>query len=148
MGVIMSIKPEWCKKIISGEKKTEVRKSEPDHVRFPFRVFVYASFGGENWFRYGKQMSGHVIGEFTCNTILLYNMNAAGVELLSRSSCVPPKDLRKYANGASSLCGWKISEFKLYDMPLPIGLFMDTKGNRLKRPPQSWRYAYERMGLS
>lgn len=136
----MSIKPEWCKKIISGEKKVEVRKTEPDHARVPFRVFIYASFGGENWFHFGKQMSGHVIGEFKCGGILQYNMNSAGVALLSKSSCVEPKDIYKYANGASYLNGWSIKDFKLYETPLPIGFFMDSKGNPLKRPPQSWQY--------
>ena len=141
MNVIMSIKPEWCKKIISGDKRVEVRKTEPDHERTPFKVFVYASYGGENWFRFGTHMSGHVIGEFMCSAILKYNMNDAGIAMLSRLSCVEPKDLLKYANGASYLCGWSIKDFELYGTPLPISSFMDSKGNPLKRPPQSWQYA-------
>ena len=141
MDVIISIKPTWCKKIISGEKTTEVRKTRPCNISTPFRMFIYASFGGENWFRYGKWMSGHVIGEAKCGAILQYNMNEAGTALLSKSSCVDPSDLYKYADGMPWLYGWKINDFELYENPLPLKYFTDSKGNVLKKPPQSWKYA-------
>lgn len=40
--VLLSIRPEWCKKIFSGEKTVEIRKSCPK-LETPFRVYVYCT---------------------------------------------------------------------------------------------------------
>ena len=37
---LMSIRPEWCKKIFNGSKSIEVRKSRPS-IPTPFTVYVY-----------------------------------------------------------------------------------------------------------
>ena len=42
--ILMSIQPEWCEKIFSGEKTIEVRKSAPKEV--PFKVYMYCTIGG------------------------------------------------------------------------------------------------------
>lgn len=39
--VLISIKPQWCKKIASGEKTIEVRKSAPKEV--PFKAYIYCA---------------------------------------------------------------------------------------------------------
>ena len=38
--ILMSIRPEWCKKIFDGEKTIEVRKTRPK-LEPPFEVLVY-----------------------------------------------------------------------------------------------------------
>ena len=38
--VLLSIRPEWCKKILGGEKTTEIRKSRPN-LETPFRCYIY-----------------------------------------------------------------------------------------------------------
>lgn len=39
--VMLSIRPQWCEKITSGEKTIEVRKSAPSEV--PFKAYIYAT---------------------------------------------------------------------------------------------------------
>ena len=88
--VLLSIRPEWCKKIISGKKTIEVRKTRPK-LEMPFKVYIYCTLGqatrkpnGEYignptvpvWI--GKPAGGlpgshlanqSVIGEFVCDHI-------------------------------------------------------------------------------
>ena len=80
--VLMSIKPEWCKKILDGEKTVEVRRTCPAHGT-PFKVYIYCTLAGSDslfmdvlnrdvaaWNRGGwPEKRGHVIGEFTCKKI-------------------------------------------------------------------------------
>ena len=40
--ILMSIRPEWCKRIFNGEKTIEVRKTRP-LIDMPFNVFVYCT---------------------------------------------------------------------------------------------------------
>lgn len=40
--ILMSIRPEWCKKILEGEKTIEVRKTRP-LIDMPFKVYVYCT---------------------------------------------------------------------------------------------------------
>lgn len=40
--VLISIRPEWCAKIASGEKKIEVRKSRPK-LETPIKVYIYCT---------------------------------------------------------------------------------------------------------
>lgn len=40
--VLISIRPKWCEKIASGEKKIEVRKSRPK-LQTPFKCYIYCT---------------------------------------------------------------------------------------------------------
>lgn len=85
--VMLSIKPQWCEKIASGEKTIEVRKSAPKEV--PFKCYIYCCKDNaqeivllkdyKNRFSFGdyRNADGHfydvanrtVIGEFICNEV-------------------------------------------------------------------------------
>lgn len=54
--VLLSIKPEWWEKILSGEKTLEIRKTHPrkDSIEWPVTVLVYVSG------------TGAVQGQFRC----------------------------------------------------------------------------------
>lgn len=80
--VLLSIRPEWCKKILSGEKTVEIRKLCPANGT-PFKVYIYCTMTGSdkffadslarnvdewNLWKYPKRL-GRVIGEFTCKKI-------------------------------------------------------------------------------
>lgn len=54
--VLISIRPEWCEKIINGRKNIEVRKTRPK-MDTPFKCYIYRS------------VQGGVIGEFVCDDI-------------------------------------------------------------------------------
>ena len=89
--VLISIRPEWCEKIVGGEKTIEVRKTRPK-LETPFKVYIYCTDGfGRNtvnipitkeqlWQHYAETDSMEclncpignqkVIGEFVCDDIL------------------------------------------------------------------------------
>ena len=94
--ILASIKPEWWKKILAGDKGLEIRKSAPqskDGRRFtwPLTVLVYVSG------------TGAIQGQFTCPGWIKTNL----LEMLVDQSCVPLEDLRAYAKGGS-LYGWMV----------------------------------------
>lgn len=99
--VLISIRPEWCKKIINGRKTIEVRKTRPK-MNPPFKCYIYCTKpeeklltimkdGDEN---YGETYHGKpvfiktekapttglwdkrqkVIGEFICDAITRVNI--------------------------------------------------------------------------
>lgn len=95
--VLISIRPQWCEKIMSGEKTIEVRKSAPKET--PFKAYIYATrpkkfykCGAVStsdellWLANGKVemgdgfkfwadgdeyqcLNGRIIGEFICNEV-------------------------------------------------------------------------------
>ena len=82
--VLISIRPEWCKKILDGEKTVEVRRTCPVHGT-PFKAYIYCTrtaskefiLDDDNWDVSakkhggwpGEKKGGRVIGEFTCKKI-------------------------------------------------------------------------------
>ncbi len=40
--VMLSIRPEWCEKILNGEKTVEIRKTKPK-IETPFKVYIYCT---------------------------------------------------------------------------------------------------------
>lgn len=80
--VLLSIWPNWCKKILDGEKTVEVRRTCPVHGT-PFKVYIYCTLAGSDslfmdvlnrdiaaWNRGGwPGKKGRVIGEFICKKI-------------------------------------------------------------------------------
>lgn len=90
--VLISIRPEWVERILSGEKTLEVRKTRPN-VETPFKVYIYCTSGRpdlnipisperlmQDYLDTGSMQSlncplgnGKVIGEFVCDSIVTYN---------------------------------------------------------------------------
>ena len=90
--VLLSIRPEWCEKILSGEKTVEIRKTRPK-LEPPFKCYIYCTLAGSDslfmdvlnrdvtaWNRGGwPEKKGRVIGEFTCKKITgLTHIGATG----------------------------------------------------------------------
>ena len=99
--VLISIRPKWCQKIISGEKTIEVRKTRP-RLNPPFKCYIYCTKaekrlvfilkdGDENYgeIYHGKMVFGkvekgsvcdmwgkrqEVVGEFICDAITRVNL--------------------------------------------------------------------------
>ncbi len=72
--VLISIRPEWCDKIASGEKTIEIRKNKPN-IEPPFKCYIYETkakiivdLDGELPTIYARGR-GKVIGEFICDRI-------------------------------------------------------------------------------
>ena len=147
--VMLSIKPEWAEKILSGKKTLEVRKNKPSSVK-PFKVYLYVTkeklyfecFGAN-----GKPLpQGKVVGEFFCDYAEYFSVPypAYAHELpqwIIEKSCIGYYALHKYSipsNGA--LYGWHVRNVKEYDEPLELNDFFSSKVETMKRPPQSWCY--------
>lgn len=145
--VLMSIRPEWCKKILSGEKTVEVRKTRP-RLETPFKVYIYCTKTAERWLRTvpvqgWQRLDGFVIGEFTCYKIdtiqrmgidnnfdyCYLSLNEFGnddIEIEIRDikkSCIPKSELNSYAKSAPELFAWHISDLKIYDQPRDLDEF-------------------------
>lgn len=167
--VMLSIRPKWCEKIISGEKTIEVRKNRPK-LETPFKCYIYETQGWEEKdgimaFRLG----GRVIGEFTCDRIYeLETRSPVGsyyvkgedqptTNDVARHSCLTLRDMHEYLQAGKGY-GWHISKLEIYDTPKELSKFSRPfencidkvcdefgcasceNGGHIKRPPQSWCY--------
>ena len=45
--VLLSIRPEWCEKILGGEKTVEIRKTRPK-LEPPFKCYIYCTLAGSD----------------------------------------------------------------------------------------------------
>lgn len=145
IAVLISLRPKWCEKIISGEKTIEVRKTRPK-MDTPFKCYIYCTQRADMlWILKERERSlhpdkiadvfkaakcggayrgnGKVIGEFLCDEISNINF------------------------------GWHISNLRIYDTPRELREFyavpnevevaLKAKPKPITRPPQSWRYVEE-----
>lgn len=121
--VLISIRPEWCEKIASGEKTVEVRKTRPK-IEPPFKCYIYCTVGdgaaGDILPNSGVTC-GKVIGEFVCNRIdrwshHIHDDDTISLERASELSLVSEDDLVKYAD-LGHFYAWHISDLVIYDQP-------------------------------
>ncbi len=165
--VMLSIRPEWCEKIVSGRKRMELRKTKPK-LELPFKCYIYCTKGFPMLWKDGKKvfiadskyewlhftpdpLNGRVIGEFVCDAILS-RCEMANADLAEQVALVRREEILKYSNG-KEVFGWHISQLQIYDTPKELSEFL-VEDNRtfdcpgivaMKRPPQSWCYV-EGMG--
>lgn len=135
--VLISIRPEWCQKIMAGRKTVEVRKTRPK-MNPPFKCYIY------------KCGNGKVIGEFLCDEIIedrTYGHN----EEFYRAACMSAYDAAAYAM-QSPMYGWHISDLRVYDHPRDLWEFTGLRQTKyglapgpITRPPQSWRYVEKEL---
>lgn len=148
--VLISIQPQWCEKIFSGEKTIEVRRNRPK-LEPPFTVYVYCTkakniredglyllpndkelylgckekdLGFVCW--EGDFRNGKVIGSFVCDRVRLCIPFGLKGHLLPqkvyREMCLTKEQLDKYG-GLKTLYGWHITDLKIYDKPKELGEF-------------------------
>lgn len=132
--VMLSIRPKWCEKIISGKKTVEVRKNRPK-LETPFKCYIYCTLQGCNeffrvdlggdvakWNR-GKwaDRKGKIIGEFICDRIYeLAPLNHAPDDV-EKQACLTREEIVNYLKGAGY--GWHISDLRIYDTPKELSEF-------------------------
>lgn len=157
--VMISIRPEWCRKIISGEKTVEVRKNKPT-LKTPFKCYIYCTAGtGKNTLNIPishKRIIEHyaetgsmecmncpmgnkkVIGEFVCDRItqMSFSDNETDeiFQVLTPGTSLSVDDVRKYAGG-KWLCYWHISSLVVYDQPKELSEFTGIKNTRFGGMP-------------
>ena len=170
--VLISIRPEWVEKILSGEKTLEVRKTRPK-LEAPFKVYIYCTAGNLSYEVNNGMMcniSGGklVVGDFVCDRVETikvttepYGIYDVDDDFVAQTRLVDGA-LWDYGKGAT-LYGWHISKLQIYDTPKPLSAFkglckievgcgecpyynytkMECDGRTIKRPPQSWCYVEE-----
>lgn len=157
IAVLISIKPEWCSLIATGNKTVEIRKSIPKLVT-PFKCYIYCTKTSKGWFFMNSpdvRRDGKVIGEFVCDCIISH-CEMANADIAEHQGRIKREELFEYSNG-KELYGWHIFNLKIYDKPKELSEFSPAKCGKkrcfncecfdaekpsctLKRPPQSWRY--------
>lgn len=168
--VLISIRPEWVKKILNGEKTVEIRKTTPK-INTPFKCYIYCTLGGEvisynDYCGYDMQdfredfiANGKVVAEFTCDNIhciraeeFIIREDAENALKGSLLSIAKAKEYAGWKPGSyiwdcKPICGWHISELKVYDKPKNLNDFFQWSKydghHRMNRPPQSWCYVEE-----
>lgn len=150
--VLISIRPKWVEKIVSGEKTLEVRKTRPK-LETPFKCYIYCTntrpflvwgdvFRGD-WCTeftrlsgYGRAeadsiwdvFNGHVAGEFVCDRIDTINPvdESYGIydadDNFVAQTRLVDGALWDYGKGVT-LYGWHISKLEIYDTPKPLSEF-------------------------
>ena len=144
--VLISIRPEWCQKIASGEKTIEVRKNRPK-LAPPFKCYIYctrdkhlafmqnqtgtnliACMDAETAIPVGGFMgNGKIIGEFMCKGFIPFSNGrpcfvAGTPEEIERMACLTRKEIWEYAPQGNPI-GWRISDLVIYDTPHELNSF-------------------------
>lgn len=158
--VLLSIRPEWCKKILDREKTVEVRRTRPVHGT-PFKVYIYCTLAGSDslfidvlnrdvaeWNRGGwPEKKGRVIGEFICDDIRRigpeYCVVKEDIESAISGSLLTVPQIKDYAGWKSGmsyadlkdLYGWHISDLKIYDRPRPLSDFTRLRATKFGYEP-------------
>ena len=117
--VLISIQPKWVEKILTLQKRWEMRKTRP-RQKGPYRVFIYKTEGGG------------VIGEFVCDAFQEIGPDEISKEVL-RDTMLTAKEAIAYAGGMTVYL-WRIRSLVDYPEPKPLSAY------GLDRPPQSWCY--------
>ena len=146
--IMVAIQPKWAELIFIGSKTREIRKTLPNDDE-PFKAYVYVTLKHPLWIRFGMPneiLSGKVVGEFTCKAFdrFFWNERSEFVNDIRKKAQLSFDEMKRYAGSSDTLFGWHIDDVKEYYQPLEIGYFLDSKGNPMKRPPQSWQYVTPR----
>ena len=146
--VLISIRPEWCKKIANRDKTTEIRKNKPK-LETPFKCYIYCTKGMDIWLagikgkRKPQLLNGKVLGEFICDAVYPIQVSENGsirnwwYYNLSES-CLSFYEMAEYIGVGNTGYAWHISNLVIYDKPKELSEFYCRK--QLTRPPQSWCY--------
>lgn len=151
--VMLSIRPKWCEKIVSGEKTIDVRKTRLK-METPFKCYIYCTSGRpdlnipisperlmQDYLDTGSMKSlncplgnGKVIGEFVCDRIYELETRSPGGSYYVKGEDQPTTNdvarqsclsLRDMHDylHAQKGYGWHISNLKIYDTPRELSEF-------------------------
>lgn len=167
--VLISIRPKWCEAIVAGEKTIEVRKTAPKEV--PFKGYIYCTkdkqealnnhkgniFLSPKGWQCHSECNGKVIGEFICDKVIKtcgWRLRGDTQQCAKRTTdeeafpelaCLTIDEIVEYAGSENrEVCGWHISNLKIYDKPKELREFGRFDGTvPMKRPCAPWCYVEE-----
>lgn len=162
--VLISIRPKWCEKIVSGEKTIEIRKTAPK-IATPFKCYIYCTESGKYrnrksvkniWINRGTEQrfigNGNIIGEFVCDEVYKVDNHTSSfsiendvalTNLVARASCLDFCDMQAYARDRKVLFAWHISKLQIYDEPRPISDFKRANRTEENSPCAHMKWLYE-----
>lgn len=131
--VILSIRKEWARLILSGDKTMEIRKTKPNYCAFtiskatyPLRVFLYESKanGGR----------GMIVGWVDCEGVqeIPADADAETVRATAARACLRVQDFDTYRRGRKPYICQLGEPHKIE----PLGLMRFG----IDRAPQSWQW--------
>ena len=145
--VMLSIRPQWCQKIASGEKTIEVRKTKPK-LETPFKCYIYCTRDKHLAFMQnqtgtnliscmdvdaaipvgGAIGNGKVIGEFTCERVVPITYDGGRLwcptnAAFSPATCLSQTEIIAYIGDKGRCYGWHISDLRIYDTPRELSEF-------------------------
>ena len=131
---IMSIRPQWVRRIFAGTKTVEVRKSAPRAAvspQAPLRVWVYETKneGG----------CGRLVGTFVCRKIKCLSESDLGawtgtLKEVTVKSCLSPAALEEYMGEKGQVFAWYVEDAQRLDAPMELDKVFPSR----RLPPQSW----------
>lgn len=150
--VLFSIRPEWCAKILSGEKTVELRKTAPD-IPTPFKCYIYETKGKTSvpWMDEDGHMifkgRGLVVAEFICPEVEPFSAPyPAFMEqtdpIFLEKSCLTYWDVHQYL-GQRTGKGIHIADLKIYDRPKELGEFKRWNRTEENVPCAHMKWLYE-----
>lgn len=158
--VLISIRPEWCKKIAGGQKTVEIRKTAPN-LKKPFKCYIYCTKSTHFVDIPGVKESdlmpadGKVIGEFTCySTTIICHVGTTGSGALPKlhiigpgpglqykpatdllkAACMSEEAAEEYLKGGSGF-GWGVSDLRIYGRPHELCEFTGLRKTRFGMEP-------------
>ncbi len=145
--VLLSVRPEWCEKIASGEKTVEVRKTKPN-LEPPFQVYIYCTGGPPylNWHNgrcyieerdtlgnrgcgLYQRLNKTIIGEFVCEWVHKFRVFEDGAVqdwLFAdlEKSCLSYDEIAEYVGKDNYGYAWHISDLVIYETPKDFSEFI------------------------
>lgn len=143
--VLISIRPEWVRKILNGSKTVEIRKTVPK-CGTPFKCYIYCTAGGkgslmvhanaapsaitaesaherEQAEAFGYEAAnGKVVAEFTCNKIGTVYPLCMIPKWATVDACLTNEDIYNYL-GLEHGYGMQIDDLRIYDTPRELREF-------------------------
>ena len=148
---------------IPQEKTIEVRKTVPKDKDWDKKVIIYCSKSKKSFAKIPKEyqslmgrLSGKVIGEFVCDTIIT-DRTFGHNPMFKALSCMSDAEIASYCT-ANEMYGFHISDLVIYDKPKelsefckPVDCHRGTQRDNcvgcwdceITHPPQSWGYVEE-----
>ena len=124
--ILMSIKPKYADRIISGDKRVELRRRKPINIGKGTIVLLYVSVPVQS-----------ITGAFWVDSIVEKPTGQLW-KLVKDTASVTRDEFEKYFTGALLGVGIFFSKFILF--PEPILLHTFNKNNIPFHPPQGFRY--------
>ena len=131
MNILITLPKYLLEKIISGEKKFEMRKSLPKHMKLGEDGFFVVEKGTDEvrcWCRVDKYMEG--------------NMSELQAKKFSKDLCVSPQFILNYAPDGTKVFLWEIGKvIKLQDLTRD-SLLVDKNPQQFAYCPLSYGESY------